>query len=329
MLPRKLASRLKLWWILHLRYGGNRTHAGNKPTSHTVCDLNHSTNLVYTIGTECSHHMWWEQWVPIVYTRLVEWLRSQTVWDVMGTFGTIVCTRLVEWLRSQTVWDGGLLGTECSHHMWWEHSVPIVYTRLVEWVRSQTVWDGGLLGGEWSHHMWWEHSVPIVYIRLVEWVRSQTVWDGGLLGTECSHRMWWEHSVPIVYTRLVEWLRSQTVWDGVCSRVGSIPSLSQMQNSSPTEVLLQLNTLALVHQKASVPIVSSLPILSSHMTWYVGFWLLGQDVVRSLKKNSHKTQHRSPSVLVISIEPGSPLVVLKMSVRSLSLWRNRFERDRN
>ena len=30
---------------------------GRKPPSHTVCDLNHSTNRVYTIGTERSHHI--------------------------------------------------------------------------------------------------------------------------------------------------------------------------------------------------------------------------------------------------------------------------------
>jgi len=36
-----------------LRYGGNRTHAS----------------------------LWWEHSVPIVYTRLAEWLRSETVWD--------------------------------------------------------------------------------------------------------------------------------------------------------------------------------------------------------------------------------------------------------
>ena len=30
---------------------------GSKPPSHTVCDLNHSTNRLYTIGTKCSHHM--------------------------------------------------------------------------------------------------------------------------------------------------------------------------------------------------------------------------------------------------------------------------------
>jgi len=29
----------------------------DKPRSHTVYDLNHSVNRVYTIGTECSHHM--------------------------------------------------------------------------------------------------------------------------------------------------------------------------------------------------------------------------------------------------------------------------------
>jgi len=29
----------------------------SKPRSHTVCDINHSANRVYTIGTECSHHM--------------------------------------------------------------------------------------------------------------------------------------------------------------------------------------------------------------------------------------------------------------------------------
>ena len=28
------------------------------PPSHTVCDLNHSTNRVYTIGTKRSHRMW-------------------------------------------------------------------------------------------------------------------------------------------------------------------------------------------------------------------------------------------------------------------------------
>ena len=70
-----------MWWILHSRYGGNRTRAGTSPQSHTVYDLNHSANRVYTIGTGCSHHMWWEHSVPIVYTRLVEWLRSRTVWD--------------------------------------------------------------------------------------------------------------------------------------------------------------------------------------------------------------------------------------------------------
>jgi len=56
--------------------------ARSKPLkSHKVFDLNHSADRVYTIGTEDSHHMWWERSVPIVYTRLVEWLRSQTVWD--------------------------------------------------------------------------------------------------------------------------------------------------------------------------------------------------------------------------------------------------------
>ena len=30
---------------------------GSKPPTHMVCDLNHSTNRVYTIGTEGSHHM--------------------------------------------------------------------------------------------------------------------------------------------------------------------------------------------------------------------------------------------------------------------------------
>jgi len=43
--------------FLHLRNGGNRTHAGGNPPSHTVCDLKHSANRVYTIGTECYHHM--------------------------------------------------------------------------------------------------------------------------------------------------------------------------------------------------------------------------------------------------------------------------------
>jgi len=31
--------------------------ARSKPPSHTVYDLKHSVNRVYTIGTECSHHM--------------------------------------------------------------------------------------------------------------------------------------------------------------------------------------------------------------------------------------------------------------------------------
>ena len=30
---------------------------GSKPQSYTVCDLNHSTNRVYKIGAERSHHM--------------------------------------------------------------------------------------------------------------------------------------------------------------------------------------------------------------------------------------------------------------------------------
>ena len=38
---------------------------------------------------------------------------------------------------------------------------------------------------------------------------------------------------------------------------------------------------------------------------------------------NHISKHRSPSVLIISIEPGSLLVVLKMFVRSMILWRNR------
>jgi len=54
---------------------------GCKFRSHTISDLNHSANRVNTIGTECSHHLWWEHSVPIVYTRLAEWLRSETVWD--------------------------------------------------------------------------------------------------------------------------------------------------------------------------------------------------------------------------------------------------------
>ena len=44
-----------------------------------------------------------------------------------------------------------------------------------------------------------------------------------------THHMWWEPAVPIVYTRSAEWLRSKTLWD---SSAGSIPSVSQMQNSS-------------------------------------------------------------------------------------------------
>jgi len=31
---------------------------GSKLRSHTVSDLNYSANRVYTIGTECSHHMY-------------------------------------------------------------------------------------------------------------------------------------------------------------------------------------------------------------------------------------------------------------------------------
>jgi len=49
-----------------LRYAGR----GSKLWSHTVSDLKHSANRVYTIVS-----------VPIVCTRLAEWLRSETVWD--------------------------------------------------------------------------------------------------------------------------------------------------------------------------------------------------------------------------------------------------------
>ena len=55
--------------FLHLRYGGNRTRAEQTSKSHQVFDLNHSAGRVYTIGTEGSHHMWWEPSVPIVYAR--------------------------------------------------------------------------------------------------------------------------------------------------------------------------------------------------------------------------------------------------------------------
>jgi len=54
---------------------------GSKPPSHTVCDLNHSTNrvirLVPNVPISCDGN----GSVPIVSTRLVEWLRAQTVWD--------------------------------------------------------------------------------------------------------------------------------------------------------------------------------------------------------------------------------------------------------
>ena len=46
-----------MWWILHLRYGGNRTRAEPTSKSHKVFDLNHSADRVYTIGTEGSHHI--------------------------------------------------------------------------------------------------------------------------------------------------------------------------------------------------------------------------------------------------------------------------------
>ena len=58
--------------FLHLRYGGNRTRAEQTSKSHKVFDLKHSADRVYTIGTEGSHHMWWEHSVPFVYTRLVD-----------------------------------------------------------------------------------------------------------------------------------------------------------------------------------------------------------------------------------------------------------------
>jgi len=54
---------------------------GSKPRPHTVSEFNHSANRVYAIGTESSHHMWWKLLVPIVYARLAEWLRSETIWD--------------------------------------------------------------------------------------------------------------------------------------------------------------------------------------------------------------------------------------------------------
>jgi len=69
------------WWILHWDTEGIEPARSKPLKSHEVFDLNHSADRVYTIGTEGSHHMWWERSVPIVYTRLVEWLRSQTVWD--------------------------------------------------------------------------------------------------------------------------------------------------------------------------------------------------------------------------------------------------------
>ena len=65
----------------------------DKPWSHTVYDLNHSVNRVYTIGTECSHHM--------AYT--------------IGT----ECSHHMWWEHSVPI-------------VWWEHSVPIVQWRLTE-----------------------------------------------------------------------------------------------------------------------------------------------------------------------------------------------------
>jgi len=54
---------------------------GKKLRSHMVSDPNHSANRVYMIGTECFHHMWWEHSVPIIYTRLAEWIGSETIRD--------------------------------------------------------------------------------------------------------------------------------------------------------------------------------------------------------------------------------------------------------
>jgi len=54
---------------------------GRKLWSLVVSDPNHSANRVYTIGTERSHHMWWDRSVPIVYTRLAEWSGSETTGD--------------------------------------------------------------------------------------------------------------------------------------------------------------------------------------------------------------------------------------------------------
>jgi len=169
---------------------------GNKPPSYTVCDLNHSTNRVYTIGTECSHHMsvWNVGLLPrgfdslhisnakfIIQNSSQFQPRGEFAWEhlpvhvVQESVG-FRCTdhhsrlQLLDYLMnfaleiwresnacgtkppSHTVCDLNhstnrvfTIGTECSHHMWWEHLVPIVYTRLFEWSRSQTVWDGGFL----------------------------------------------------------------------------------------------------------------------------------------------------------------------------------------
>ena len=70
---------------------------GSKPPSHTVLDLDHSANRVYTIGTECSHHMPYEMGVCSRVGSIPSVSQMQNSSQiqspmfpshVMGTFGT-------------------------------------------------------------------------------------------------------------------------------------------------------------------------------------------------------------------------------------------------
>ena len=79
------------WWILHLRYGGNRAHAGANPPGfapawarfppYLKCRIHHNFSREASLRGSIYLSMCWERSIRIVYTRLVERLRSQTVWD--------------------------------------------------------------------------------------------------------------------------------------------------------------------------------------------------------------------------------------------------------
>jgi len=99
-------GRVLMIFAFEIRWESNPR--GSKPPSHTVYGLNHATNQLYTIGTECSHHMWWEHSVPIVFL----WCNRIVAPPIAPCRSRVLETG--SWFMR--VLDPGSVGFRCMYH---------------------------------------------------------------------------------------------------------------------------------------------------------------------------------------------------------------------